>query len=76
MGRPAFPIAQAPAPSVIAADMGRVVVAIFDGLGASLAMDPFSGSNFRNGVTSYRLMIGVDVGVLTPSAVSVATSVT
>ncbi|MBN8510128.1 MAG: phage major capsid protein [Burkholderiales bacterium] len=72
-GQPFAPVAQAPASTLIAADMGRVVVGIFDGLAASLEVDPYS--DFRSGVVAYRLLVGVDIGVLTPAAVSVATSV-
>jgi len=76
LGRPVYPVSQAPASTLLAVDMSRVVIGIFDGLGAQISVDPYSSTNFRSGVVSYRLMVGVDIGALTPSAVSVATSVT
>ena len=74
LGRPAIATISAPAGTLFLGDFSRCTVTVFDGAGIELEHDPFS--DFRSGISAYRLVVPVDVGVSPAAAFSVATSIT
>lgn len=74
LGRPAIATASAPANTLIVGDMSRCVLTIFDGAGIEVEHDPYS--DFRSGISGFRLMVPVDLGISPAAAFSVATSIT
>lgn len=74
LGRPAIATTLAPAGTLLIGDFSRVVVTVFDGAGLELEADPYS--DFRSGISAFRLMVPVDVGVSPAAAFSMATSIT
>jgi HK97 family phage major capsid protein len=75
-GKPAHVSTQVPAATLICADWSRVLLALW-GDGFELEVTPFaSAANFKAGVISARCLVSCDVAVLSPAAVSVASSIT
>jgi HK97 family phage major capsid protein len=74
LGRPAIATSSAPAGTLICGDFSRCTVVVFDGAGLELEHDPYS--DFRSGITAFRLLVPVDVGVSPAAAFSVASSIT
>lgn len=74
LGLPAIATTSAPAGTLLLGDFSRCTVTVFDGAGIELENDPYS--DFRSGISAFRLMVPVDVGVSPAAAFSVATSIT
>ena len=74
LGRPAIATTWAPVGALFVGDFSRCTVTVFDGAGIEVEHDPFS--DFRSGISAFRLMVPVDVGVSPASAFSVASSIT
>lgn len=71
-GKPAYSVTGVPAGTLTAGDFGQVIIGIF-GDGLTIEVDPFTG--FNTGAVSFRSWLTCDVGLVTPSVFSVATSV-
>lgn len=74
LGRPAVATSLAPAATLILGDFSRVTVSVFDAAGIELEHDPYT--NFKSGVSAFRLIVPVDVAVSPAAAFCVATSIT
>jgi HK97 family phage major capsid protein len=73
-GRPCITTDAVPDGSLVLADPGRITLAIFDGAGVGVSRDDFS--SFSSGLASFRLLVGIDIGIAPAAAFAAATSIT
>jgi HK97 family phage major capsid protein len=73
-GLPAVATASMPAGKLVLGDFSRITVGVFDQAGASLEVNPYA--NFMAGISSFRLILPVDVLVSPAAVFAVAQAVT
>lgn len=74
LGQRAIATTSAPAGTLFLFDASRCTVTVFDGAGIELEHDSYS--DFRSGISAFRLMVPLDVGISPAAAFAVATSIT
>jgi HK97 family phage major capsid protein len=74
LGRPAIATKNVPSGSLICGDASRITVAVFDAAGIELEYDNYS--DFRSGISAFRILVPVDVAVSPAAAFAVASSIT